>query len=175
MADAKEMPHAALRGCLETLDRCEMIIRKSPKGLFAGNDGFDHAIGPHFRHCLEHITCFLNGVGKGVIEYDGRPREELLESDPDAFLAAAERARKGIETINPDSLGDTVTVVQTPSLDSPPVRLQSTVERELVFLSSHTIHHVALIKHICQGSGVDLPEGTGLAFSTAVYQQSIAD
>ena len=174
MADAKEKPHAALRGCLETLARCQMIIRKSPRGLFSGEDGFDHALGPHFRHCLEHVTCFLNGIEKRVIEYDGRAREEVLERDSDAFLEALDKARLGIEALDPHTLNAEVTIVQTPSLDSPPIRLQSTIERELVFLSSHTIHHIALIKHICEGSGVDLPEGTGLAFSSAVYQQSIA-
>lgn len=174
MADAKEKPHAALRGCLETLGRCEMIVRKSPRGLFAGGDGFDHPVGPHFRHCLEHVTCFLDGVENRVIEYDGRAREEVLERDPDAFLKALDEARQGIEAIDLDILNEEVTIVQTPSLDSPPVRLQSTIERELVFLSSHTIHHIALIKHICKGSGVDLPDGTGLAFSSAVYQRSIA-
>jgi hypothetical protein len=159
---------------LETLARCEAIVRKSPQGLFSGDEGYDHPVGPHFRHCLEHVTCFLDGLEQRVIEYDGRERDTTLERDPEAFLAALIDARRRIEGISPDSLQGEITVVQTPSLDSPPIRLQSTVERELVFLSSHTIHHIALIKHICEAAGVELPEGTGLAFSTAVYQQSIA-
>ena len=50
-----------------------------------------------------------------------------------------------IAAIGADRLKDAIRIRQTPSLHAEPITTDSTLERELVFLSGHTIHHLALI------------------------------
>ena len=42
----------------------------------------------------------------------------------------------------------------------------SSVERELQFLSAHTVHHYALISYVLTERGIKVPAGFGLAPST---------
>jgi hypothetical protein len=174
LTDSITARHPALRGCLESLGRCEKIVRQIPPELFAGSDDFPHPVGPHLRHCLEHVTCFLDGWEKGEVDYDARVREEPLERDPEYFLAALDRTRAALERVPDGIFPDELLVRQTPALDSDRIPMRSTIEREFVFLSSHTIHHVALVRHICLSAGIELPQDTGFAFSTAVHQQAVS-
>ena len=57
-----------------------------------------------------------------------------------------------------------------PGINLPPALMQSTVERELLFASSHAIHHVALVLRIAEKYGAHLPGELGVAFSTATYR-----
>jgi len=47
----------------------------------------------------------------------------------------------------------------------------STVERELMFLSSHTIHHIEIMSLIAARAGIEVPGGLGIAFSTESHMQ----
>ena len=38
-------------------------------------------IGQHIRHTLEFFICFENGYSVGVINYDKRAHDKLIESD----------------------------------------------------------------------------------------------
>ena len=53
--------------------------------------------------------------------------------------------------------------------DAAPPWSTSSVERELQFLSSHTVHHYALIAVILRLNGVQPEEGFGVAPSTQRY------
>jgi hypothetical protein len=50
--------------------------------------------------------------------------------------------------------------------------VESSIERELIFLSGHTIHHLALIDYILRSKGVAIGNAAGTAFSTAAYQRA---
>lgn len=49
------------------------------------------------------------------------------------------------------------------------VHLQSTLSRELVFASSHTVHHFALISVIARLQSVEVTSAFGVAPATASY------
>ena len=50
-------------------------------------------------------------------------------------------------------------------------RVDTNMERELAFLSSHTIHHLAIMSLLAEARGVEIPPGLGVAFSTATFMQ----
>ena len=52
--------------------------------------------------------------------------------------------------------------------------LQSTIARELQVLSSHSIHHFALIAVTLQAFGVSVPPSFGVARSTLRYREAAA-
>ncbi len=160
---------ASVQGCIEACERCGQVLDAITPEHFA-SAGRDHQpIGAHLRHSLEHMICFVQGLPDGLVDYDARARDEVMERDPAVFRKALNELKDSIRSISPECLSDAIRVRQTASLDSEPVVLGSTVERELVFLSSHTIHHVALVVQFCREEGIELPEEISLAYSTSAY------
>ena len=43
-------------------------------------------IGQHVRHTLEFFICMMEGIEKGVVNYDSRQRDPRIETDPQVAL-----------------------------------------------------------------------------------------
>jgi hypothetical protein len=123
---------------------------------------------------VEHFICLARGLDAGLVDYDARDRDESIERDPDRFREVLAQVCRKLRELPPAALKRRIAVRQTAALDAGPSRLESTVERELVFLSSHTIHHLAVVISLCREQGVELPEDLAIAFSTAAYRQAAA-
>src|SRR6478736_2993057 len=54
------------------------------------------SIGQHLRHTLEFFMCLEQGCNKGVINYDKRSRDRLIETDKGMALLAIDRIRRFI-------------------------------------------------------------------------------
>jgi hypothetical protein len=122
------------------------------------------------RHCLDHFRCLLRGVDQGLIDYDARERDVDLERDRQKI---GDALREVVEALN--QLPSTVTrqrvrVRQTAAPGSMPTVCDSTVERELMFVSGHTIHHLALMDQIARKAGITIDERLTLAYSTSAYR-----
>jgi hypothetical protein len=50
-------------------------------------------IGQHIRHTLEFFLCLEHGYGNGVVNYDKRAHDKLIESDKYIAISAIERIR----------------------------------------------------------------------------------
>lgn len=164
--------HPAVRGCLEACRRCEIVLDAVPGDVYSGGGFSESAVGNHLRHCIDHFECFNEGLDAGLIDYDARTRSVELERDPAAFRSALSGVYVQLSDIPESQLGDSVGVRTTAAPDSEPQVLQSTVARELAFLSSHVIHHLAVIAGLCKEHGVSLPEDISLAYSTAAYRSA---
>lgn len=127
-------------------------------------------VGAQFRHILEHYQAFLAGLPLGRVDYDDRARSERLESSREAALEASGVCLAGIEAL--EGSADHPMLVQMDSGAGPerPDWHASSAGRELQFLSSHTVHHFALIKLLLEGSAT-LEADFGLAPSTIAHQR----
>ncbi len=173
MTTVHEIP-VSIQGCLQACERCDKILDAISDEMFAAERPGRQPIGTHLRHMLDHITCFLSGLPGGIVDYGSRDRDATLERDPELFRKALHESMDALRAIPTERLGDTIQTRQTVSLDTEPVLLGSTVERELVFLSSHTIHHIARLAQFCREEGVELPEDIALAYSTSAYLKTAA-
>ncbi len=125
------------------------------------------AIGPHFRHCLDFYVCFLDGLELRVIDYGSRARRPDLEIDRTVALDALAQVIERLEALDSGSLPEPVQLRREPAETSDPGQwLGSTIGRELQFLSSHTIHHYALIALSLRLDGHPVPAEFGVAPST---------
>ncbi|MFP6598194.1 MAG: hypothetical protein VCC01_12115 [Candidatus Hydrogenedentota bacterium] len=163
--------HPAIQGCIHVLERGELLLDRIPEPLYTFREGTHDSIGCHLRHGIEHISCFLEGLDSGVVDYDLRRRDEVLETDVDAMREAINETRASLIGIDPHALGKRLTVIQIPTPGCSPTPVESSVVRELIFLSSHMVHHLSLMYIHCTNAGVELPQDFPLAFSTSAHRK----
>jgi uncharacterized damage-inducible protein DinB len=128
-------------------------------------------VGKHLRHVLEFWECFLSGLESSHIDYDARRRDLAVERSRSAALEKIESIIAGLET-EPALRGDSVIWVRVEDSEGtgvPEPFLVSSVGRELQVLSSHTIHHFALIAMLLRALGVSIDPNFGMAPSTRRY------
>lgn len=133
---------------------------------------YHNGAGPHFRHCMDHYTLFLEGVPSGRVNYDHRERDGEAQSDPLAMAAWIQELRGGLYKLSEADLDAPLKIQMDCGGEDLQIWSDSSVFRELQFLISHTVHHFALIAMILRDQGVDLPEEFGVAPSTRRYEQS---
>lgn len=130
-----------------------------------------HTLGKHVRHIIDHYDALLYGLDRGakVIDYERRRRDEALEQWPQqaaSHLAGIEaRLSSMVSGPSPDAL------TLGHSMDDEALSLPSSLDRELAFLTSHSIHHMAIIALLAEQSGIHLPESFGVHPSTLRHWQ----
>ena len=141
----------------------ELYSRKCP-------ELFNSSICGHLRHNLDHYLAFVSGQPSGSIDYDDRQRDGNIEADPEAAVRAMEGLAGKLEALRFASPDDSLKIRMDDGGDS--TWSQTTLQRELQFLLSHTIHHYALVVSIATRFGYDdFPDGFGIAPSTLHYME----
>jgi len=128
-------------------------------------------VGRHVRHVLEHYDSLLAGIGD-EIDYETRARDHDTERDPAVARGRLHRVRKALAAIPyTDPPADT-TIRYTPAVPGSEVAsIASSLERELHFALSHTVHHMALIALLIRYQGQAVDEAFGVAGSTLRYRE----
>ncbi|OYU83815.1 MAG: hypothetical protein CFE24_09640 [Flavobacterium sp. BFFFF2] len=126
------------------------------------------SIGGHMRHIIELFDCLLRDYDSGVVSYDNRKRDKLLETDLVAAQAAINQIAAQLK--RPDKA---LCLVQ--SWEGADVIVYSNYKRELLYNLEHSIHHQALIRvALTQLMPVQLSDSFGVAPSTLAFRASCA-
>lgn len=131
-------------------------------------------IGPHFRHCLDHFSSFLDGSASGRVDYDSRARDPRVESDRAHAAALIRELIRRLGEFDPARLDQDVLSKTDCGGQEPEPWSRSTHKRELQFLVSHTVHHYALIALIARHQGVEPPPTFGMAPSTLRHEEEMS-
>jgi uncharacterized damage-inducible protein DinB len=132
---------------------------------------FTSAIGGHYRHCLDHFECLLEGVAVGEVDYDHRRRDPRIENDRGFALAETRRLREACARIPLAALELPINVCTKVSYEGEAASAcASSYGRELMYAVAHAIHHYALLAVMCGLLGVPVPFGFGIAPSTLQHQ-----
>lgn len=169
------MLHKALIATLDqvetVLDHLDSLPRPQREAMFTAS-----RTGTHLRHIYDHISALLegvkdgkkDGVDKGLVDYNRRHRNSVEERDVEssrkrlAFLRS--QLRHWLQT------SATVTVVsEIDCTETINQQFESSVEREMLYLINHTLHHLAYVSLALTHAGLELPSHIGLAPSTASF------
>ncbi|MEZ5356125.1 MAG: hypothetical protein R2762_26110 [Bryobacteraceae bacterium] len=133
-----------------------------------------HRIGPQMRHIIEFYECFLDGLARGSIDYDARARNRDVEIRRLAGVAAIENllARLDASALYPSDSPLQVRLEDTEGLGLPECNayVASSARREWMALSSHTVHHFALVAVALDAWGIPADPGFGVAPSTLAWR-----
>lgn len=158
-----------------TLQQLTLFVGSLPPAQYAAPHGADarHTIGKHVRHILDHYGALLTReeiAPVSAIDYEYRQRDPALEQRPEIALAHLHRLIKRLSRL--DRHHTTPRPVhltyQTGGQTWP---LTSSLERELAFLTSHAIHHMAIIALLADTQGIEIPNTFGVHPSTLRHWQ----
>ena len=115
--------------------------------------------------------CFEVGFDKGLINYDKRAHDKLIESDKFLALASIGRISDFVNNLTDKPLKLEVGY----DLEHETfLTIDTTATRELVYNIEHAVHHMAIMKIGIReiAPAVKLPHDFGIAASTLRYQET---
>jgi hypothetical protein len=122
------------------------------------------SIGEHTRHIIELFQCLENQYESGVITYDNRKRNVLIQTDTDFAIEQIVQIQHNLDKENKN-------IVLKQKIESHEITTESNYYRELLYNFEHCIHHQALIKvALIQYSTITINENFGVARSTIEYR-----
>lgn len=129
--------------------------------LYLGNS----SVGEHTRHIIEMFQCLLNSYESGLLNYDDRKRNSLIQTDTNFAIQSIDDIIKSIEIENKS-------IVLNQIFYENNVSIETNYFRELLYNLEHCIHHQALIKvAVFQLGDIQLTETFGIAASTIEYRK----
>ncbi|MFT6920011.1 MAG: putative damage-inducible protein DinB [Cognaticolwellia sp.] len=130
-------------------------------------------MGTHVRHIIDHYHSVKSGFATQMVDYELRKRGSLVETSRQVALAQLMVIQAWIKSLAEDSLDEIITVRSDVGMGSCHIiAVKSTLARELMFASSHAIHHYAALKHAYQLLGGKFDDiDFGLASSTATFDK----
>jgi hypothetical protein len=129
-------------------------------------------VGQHLRHTLEFFLCLEKGFEDGVINYDKRSHDKLVETDRLIALSTIGRINVFVQRIHEKTLQLEVGYdVDNDNF----VAVETTALRELVYNIEHAVHHMAIMKIGVReiASYIRLAPDFGIAASTIRYKESV--
>lgn len=157
-----------IRQLENVLSSIDVTQYTQPLAVFNGS-----SLGQHVRHTIEFFQCFIEGLENDVIDYDARKRDIQIENDLAYTLDCLRNISARILEI---SNIEKPLFIATYYDDAIPEMVISNVQRELVYLIEHSIHHFALVRIGIQENfpEIILPCDFGVAYSTIKYRESVS-
>jgi len=128
-------------------------------------------VGQHVRHIIEMFICLNDGYETGIVNYEKRKRDYVIESQKEV---AGKLLREICESLDKENKA---LVLQGSYNEDTEVLIafDTNYYREIAYNLEHTIHHMALIKvGIREVSDMEIPEGYGVASSTIKFRNECA-
>ena len=130
------------------------------------------SIGQHLRHTLEFFLCLESGCNDGLVNYDKRSHDKIMESDKHIALSTINRIKGCIA----DKVEDFTFILEVgyERNSEESVRMQTNYFRELTYNIEHAVHHMAIMKIGIREIApyISLPLDFGVAASTIRYKES---
>ena len=130
----------------------------------------DATIGQHIRHLIEWYIELSNGYKDGIINYDNRKRNKLLETDIkftiDTLNNLLQELNKKDKTL--------FLAANFESENQNLIKVKTTYFREVFGNLEHAIHHMALIKvAVMENTNIKLPKDFGVAISSIISKSKL--
>jgi len=132
---------------------------------------FSASIGQHFRHVLDHFLCLAGSIGTGVVDYDHRSRNRLIETSLEHARSHTEMLIWLFGTLTERECSQACTVECSVEYGTGEAEVTvSTLGRELAYCISHAVHHYAIMKLIAAQMNVAVEDDFGVAPSTLKFR-----
>lgn len=155
---------------LHQLDLLRLILRQvQPEHYRQVKDWpGEPSVGKHIRHVLDHYQQLWLASDSHQLDYRLRLRDEGAQSDPRKALHWIERLQTWLQCLEADELDARL------SYQFAEGTTYTSLQRELDFVASHAVHHLALIHALLEPWGYSWPAEAGVHSSTREYHKRCA-
>jgi hypothetical protein len=169
LTEACDLIFDQLTEAIEQLSETEF---SKPSTILSGS-----SVGQHLRHTLEFFVCLEKGYERGVINYDKRNHDKLIETNKSIALSAIDRIRFFVHSQENDKPLQLEVGYDALEKDKGVISVNTNYFRELTYNIEHAVHHMAIMKigirEVAQH--VSVPVGFGVAASTLRYRGGILE
>jgi uncharacterized damage-inducible protein DinB len=163
-----------ITACDEILNQLSAVVKKLTEAEFTNPSESlsGSTIGQHLRHTLEFFICLEQGFKSGVVNYDRRSHDKLIESDKFIALSAITRVLQVIKS-NPCDRPLKLEVGYNLEHDDS-IIIETNYFRELTYNIEHAVHHMAIMKIGIRevAPHTIIPSDFGVAASTIRYRET---
>jgi hypothetical protein len=161
-----------LDGQLETIAQAKNFLQGMSEQNYQAilTPHFSGSAGAHMRHILDHYIALKEGMVSGTVNYNKRHRFSEVEKSPEAAMKMWLEIEYWLIETSQQSADLPLTVICETSLQQTQNSYsRTTLARELVFVSSHAVHHFSLLAVITSLQGLESESNFGLAPATASH------
>jgi hypothetical protein len=164
------------KACIQILSQLASLIHEIEADDFAKpSEALSKStVGQHLRHTLEFFICFEEGFQNGIINYDRRAHDKLIESDKFIALGTIANITAFVQNLNMNKplkleVGYDLSKEEFVTIDTNALR-------ELVYNIEHAVHHMAIMKIGIREVApyIKLPLDFGVAASTVRHRETTA-
>lgn len=154
-------------GLLEQLTDAQYIYVATPY--------VQSSIGAHLRHINDlYFALMAYKKSQGVIDYDQRRRGASVETNPQVGLAELKMIKAWLHQLTQQDLQTPVIIQSETSIYQQQVcQMPSSLQRELLFVSSHTTHHFSVMRVNAEACQIKTDGIFSYAPATASYLRSL--
>jgi hypothetical protein len=160
--------------CIQILDQLASLVNDiREKDFCQPSEALSQStVGQHLRHTLEFFICFEKGFHTGLINYDKRAHDKLIESDKFLALSAIARITQFVSTV--DGSKSLKLEVGYDLKNEVFITIETNATRELVYNIEHAVHHMAIMKIGIREVApyITLASDFGVAASTVRYKEA---
>lgn len=153
----------------ETLEQVLSLIDAAHGAAYIDvAEGMTSSLGCHVRHVLDHYSALQLGVTTGEINYDKRSRDSVIETDAEQ---AKEKVYSLITWLNENITTDVHLKMKTEisATKQETITIDSSLQRELIYLLNHTVHHMAQVTLALRIMGITINGQIGIAPATLTH------
>lgn len=126
------------------------------------------SVGKHIRHVLDHYQQLRLAADSKQLDYRLRLRDEGVATEPAKALAWIARLTTWLQSLKAADLDGQL------SYQFAEGQTYTSLQRELDFVASHSVHHLALIHALLEQWDYPWPDSAGVHSSTVEYQKRCA-
>ena len=158
----------------ELLSELIGAIHQLPIGVYSARtpNTNGQSIGAHARHIIEFYQCLFSGLEQQKINYDVRPRDPNCQVEEDAGIASLKSILIELTNLRLSSSLSEVTLTSVIDDEGQSLTITTSLQRELLFLHSHTTHHMAIINLLMRQAGHPPEYELGVANSTQIHRNA---
>ena len=101
----------------------------------------NNSLGKHFRHIVDFYNNFINGMAIGEVNYDVRERKDIFEKKRIIMIKEINEIKNAISKISINNALNIFSNIE----NNTTIKTKTNIKRELLFLHSHALHHLAII------------------------------
>ncbi|TBR37713.1 DinB family protein [Marinomonas agarivorans] len=164
--------NSIIQGNLETLRQAKDVIHLMSNDIYCHTQAphMQSSIGQHIRHLIDNYLALQQGTEIGHVDYNWRRRGAEVETNKDIALLELEQLINWLSRLSDTALTQNLTLLSEVCLSETQSDFAtSTLHRELIFVASHSIHHLAIIGIGMRLQNLTVPDHVGLAPATASF------